>query len=323
VELIHTPYLEVSEAAALEREEARASAAASGGGAKGPWMPISAQRGEFGYRAPLTGGDASAHFRGGLRELSVANAAASAAASQAEAEAWMRKLVVDPQQVKWRGHVGAHAAPGTIDKYKPLLVGAPATRALRAMHATKLHNGRTVALQEDALAVDTVHRDAAPGQPVPGAHISTEPLPPPQGAGGVARVGGSASYGALPPPTAAGTASDGTLNTAQGGYGNGTIRRAAQAALQSGGVQLPLGASASAGTVSAGASYSRKGAWTSGILQNAAASTATGLLPRTPKGTGQVPFGGGSISSGLRQGTQYKRPGMPPLSAAERSGPKW
>ncbi len=316
IEHIREPYQEPAERAALEREADRAAAAAAAKHGK-TWMPVAARGREFGYVDPTTGVDATAEFNVGLREPPAANAQEAAARSRAEAEQWRAKVVVDPEQIKWRGHGGARAAPGTVDKYKPLLRDAPATKALKAMHATKLADGRTVPLQQDALAVDTVHRDAAPGGQVPGAVIHTAPLPPPTGGGGSPRqLGVSASFGAL---ASAGTASNGTLDTAQGGYGTGPIRRAAQSALQTGGaLPLPLSASASAGTVSSQHGYSRKGAWAAGILHNTAASTATGLLPRTPKGTGRAPF-----EPQRKKEMRYKRAGMPPLSAQERTGPKW
>ena len=319
VQQVREPYVEPAEAAALQREAERAAAAAAGAEGR-QWLPVAAQAREFGYRDPATGADATAVYNGGLKEPPAANAAESAARRAAEAAAWRAKLVVDEAQVKWRGHGGSHAKAGTVDKYKSLLRDAPATRALKAMHATKLADGRIVPLQADAIAVDTVHRDAAPGEGVPGAMVSTTPLPAPSGGGGSPRpLGVSASFGALASLAGGGVQSSGTLNTQQGGYGKGPIKRAAKAALAAGGtLPLPLSASASAGTVSSQHTYARKGAWAAGILSNAQASTATGLLPRAPVGTSNAAF-----ASGKKKDVRYKRAGMPPLSAQERSGPKW
>jgi len=319
MQMIREPYLEQAEAAALQREEERAAAAAASGQGK-QWLPVAACGRDFGYTDPNTGADASAAFNGGLREPPAANAQEAAARQAAEAQHWRSKLVVDEAQVKWRGHGGSHAAPGTMDKYKSMLRDPPATRALKAMHATQLADGRIVPLQQDGLAVDTVHRDAAPGQAVPGAMVQREPLPAPTGGGGSPRpLGVSASFGALASSAGAGIQSSGTLNTAQGGYGKGPIQRAAKTALSAGGtLPLPLSASASAGTVSSQHGYSRKGAWAAGILQNPQTSTATGLLPRTPVGAARAAF-----QPHPKRDMRYKRAGMPALSAQERVGPKW
>ncbi|CAE7921839.1 unnamed protein product [Symbiodinium sp. KB8] len=300
------PYMDAAEQAARQREAERQQVLAVGGHRPG-WGHAPMVGREFGYKNPATGEDESARFNTSVHAASHAAKQAEQQTARAEAEAWAQRVVVDAKQVKWRGHSTPHAAPGTADKYKPLLADAPATLALRAAHAAKTPSGKVHALYEDRLAVDTVHRDAGASQEH--LHTSTQALHPAQPPHDAAKLAASASAGSL---RDAGLRAISALAGQQGVMPLALSFRG----------RTPDGPSNASLTSGAGAGLTRRGAWASGLLKSPQLATATGLSPRRQT-SGAGPFSPILTSQSRSAADVLHKPHIQPLPAALRSGPQW